>query len=220
RWANFFRHLRYVVIDDVHTYRGVFGSNVANLCGRLRVVCRLLGSDPVFICTSATIANPAEFASALMGLPVTVIDADGSPGGPRWFVFWNPPLIDLARAHRRSPYSEATALFVELVRAGVRTIAFTQARKITELIYRYARIALEDALDEYLMRNPEYLLARPSEHAVIDPENPYILAAHLRCAAAELPLWERDVELFGSRALEIAQILEERGELGRRRDRW
>jgi len=309
RWANFFRHLRYVVIDDVHTYRGVFGSNVANILRRLRRVCRLHGSDPVFICTSATIANPAEFASALVGLPVTVIDADGSPGGPRWFVFWNPPLIDLARAHRRSPYSEATALFVELVRAGVRTIAFTQARKITELIYRYARmeleahtpelagrisayragylpeerraierrlfngellgvastsalelgidvgsldaallvgypgtiastwqragragrgteealvvlIALEDALDQYLMRNPEYLLARPSEHAVIDPENPYILAAHLRCAAAELPLWQRDVELFGPRALEIAQILEERGELGRRRDRW
>src|SRR5438445_325768 len=173
RWANFFRHLHYVVIDDVHTYRGVFGSNVANILRRLRRVCRLHGSDPVFICTSATIANPAEFASTLVGLPVTVIDADGSPGGPRWFVFWNPPLI-----------------------------------------------ALEDALDQYLMRNPEYLLARPSEHAVIDPENPYILAAHLRCAAAELPLWEPDVELFGPRALEIAQILEERGELGRRRDRW
>src|SRR5256886_2825301 len=309
RWANFFRHLRYVVIDDVHVYRGVFGSNVANILRRLRRVCRLHGADPVFICTSATIANPAEFVSALLSVPATVVDADGSPGGPRWFIFWNPPIIDPARAHRRSSYSEATALFVELIRAEVRTIVFAQARKITELIYRYARmeleahapqlagrisayragylpeerraierrlfsgdllgvastsalelgidvgtldaallvgypgtiastwqragragrgtddalvvlIALEDALDQYLMRNPEYLLARPSEHAVIDPENPYILAAHLRCAAAELPLWERDVELFGSRALEIAQILEERGELGRRRDRW
>src|SRR5206468_2297077 len=74
RWANFFRHLHYVVIDDVHTYRGVFGSNVANVLRRLRRVCRLHGSDPVFICTSATIANPAEFASTLVGLPVTVID--------------------------------------------------------------------------------------------------------------------------------------------------
>ena len=309
RWANFFRHLRYVVIDDVHIYRGVFGSNVANILRRLRRVCRLHGADPVFICTSATIANPAEFVSALLSVPVTVVDADGSPGGPRWFVFWNPPIIDPARAHRRSSYSEATALFVELIRAEVRTIVFAQARKITELIYRYARmeleahapqlagrisayragylpeerraierrlfsgdllgvastsalelgidvgtldaallvgypgtiastwqragragrgtddalvvlIALEDALDQYLMRNPEYLLARPSEHAVIDPENPYILAAHLRCAAAELPLWDRDVELFGPRTLEIARILEEHGELGRRRDRW
>jgi len=309
RWANFFRHLRYVVIDDVHVYRGVFGSNVANILRRLRRVCRLHGADPVFICTSATIANPAEFVSALLSVPATVVDADGSPGGPRWFVFWNPPIIDPARAHRRSSYSEATALFVELIRAEVRTIVFAQARKITELIYRYARmeleahapqlagrisayragylpeerraierrlfsgdllgvastsalelgidvgtldaallvgypgsiastwqragragrgtddalvvlIALEDALDQYLMRNPEYLLARPSEHAVIDPENPYILAAHLRCAAAELPLWERDVELFGPRMLEIARILEEHGELGRRRDRW
>src|SRR6266571_3866119 len=156
RWANFFRHLHYVVIDDVHTYRGVFGSNVANILRRLRRVCRLHGSDPVFICTSATIANPAEFASTLVGLPVTVIDADGSPGGPRWFVFWNPPLIDLARAHRRSPYSEATALFVELVRAGVRTIAFAQARKITELIYRYARMELEAHTPELADRISAY----------------------------------------------------------------
>jgi len=309
RWANVFRRLRFVVIDDVHVYRGVFGSNVANILRRLRRVCRLHGSDPVFICTSATIANPRQFATALLGLPVTVIESDGSPSGPRWFTLWNPPFIDLARAHRRSPYSEATALFVELVRAGVRTIVFTQARKITELIYRYARmelaerapaladrisayragylpeerraierrlfrgdlvgvvstsalelgidvgtldaailvgfpgtiastwqragragrgrddalvvlIALQDALDQYLMRHPDYLFARPIEHAVIDPENPHILAAHLRCAAAELPLGEPDTELFGPRALEIARVLEEHGDLGRRRDRW
>src|SRR3989442_292519 len=125
------QHRPYVVIDDVHIYRGVFGSNVANILRRLRRVCRLHGADPVFVCTSATIANPAEFVSALLSLPVTVVDADGSPGGPRWFVFWNPPIIDPARAHRRSSYSEATALFVELIRAGVRTIALTQAPKIT-----------------------------------------------------------------------------------------
>src|SRR5256885_4432714 len=91
RWASFFRHLRYVVIDDVHTYRGVFGSNVANILRRLRRGCRLHGSDPVVICTSAPIANPAGVASALGGLPVAVIDADGSPRGPRGVVFWKPP---------------------------------------------------------------------------------------------------------------------------------
>src|SRR5713226_5262911 len=156
RWANFFRHLHYVVIDDVHIYRGVFGSNVANILRRLRRVCRLHGANPVFICTSATIANPQEFASTLLGLPVTVVDTDGSPGGPRWFVLWNPPIIDLARAHRRSPYSEATALFVELIRAGVRTIVFAQARKITELIYRYARMELEAHAPELAGRISAY----------------------------------------------------------------
>lgn len=309
RWMRVFRHLRYVVIDDIHIYRGVFGSNVANILRRLRRVCRFHGSDPVFICTSATIANPQEFASALIGLPVSVIDEDASPSGPKWFALWNPPFIDAAKAHRRSPYSEATTLFTELVGRGVRTIAFTQARKITELVHRYSRfalqerapelaerispyragylpderrsierrlfggdllgvvstsalelgidvggldaavlvgypgtiastwqragragrgteqalvvlVALEDALDQYLMRHPEYLFERPNEHAVIDPENPYILAAHLRCAAAEAPLWERDKELFGDRTLEVAQILERHGDLARRRDRW
>jgi DEAD/DEAH box helicase domain-containing protein len=308
RWAGVFRHLRYVVIDDVHIYRGVFGSNVANILRRLRRVCRLHGADPVFICTSATIANPQEFAATLLGLPVTVVDADGSPSGPRWFALWNPPLIDQARAHRRSSYTEATALFTQLVRAGARTIVFTQARKITELIYRQARraledapelagrisayragylpeerhaieqrlfngeligvvstsalelgidvgsldaailvgypgtiastwqragragrgredalvvlVALEDALDQYLMRHPEYLFARPHEHAVIDPENPYILAAHLRCAASEVPVWRQDADIFGPRTEELAAILEGQGDLARRRDRW
>jgi DEAD/DEAH box helicase domain-containing protein len=308
RWTSFFRHLRYVVIDDIHIYRGVFGSNVANILRRLRRICALHGSDPVFIGTSATIANPKAFATALVGLPVTVVDTDGAPSGPRWFTLWNPPLIDLARAHRRSAYAEATALFVQLLRAGARTIVFTQARKITELIYRQARreledapelagrisayragylpeerraierrlfsgelrgvvstsalelgidvgsldaailvgypgtiastwqragragrgqgdalvvlVALEDALDQYLMRHPTYLFARPHEHAVIDPENPYILAGHLRCAAAEIPLWAPDTELFGPRTMELAQILEDHGDLGRRRDRW
>lgn len=309
RWAKVFKHLRYVIIDDVHIYRGVFGSNVANILRRLRRVCRLHGSDPVFICTSATIANPQEFASTLLGLPVTLIDADGAPSGPKWFVLWNPPVIDKRRARRRGPYSEATTLFTDLMRRRVRTITFTQARKITELIYRQARmdleagapdlagriapyragylpeerraierrlfhgdllgvistsalelgidvggldaallvgypgtiastwqragragrgtdealvvlIALEDALDQYLMRNPEYLFARPTEHAVIDPDNPYILAGHLRCAAAELPLWEKDAELFGEGMPKILEILTERGDLAPRRNRW
>lgn len=308
RWSSLFRHLRYVVIDDVHIYRGVFGSNVANILRRLRRICRLHGSDPVFICTSATIANPQEFGATLLGLPVSVVDADGSPSGPRWFALWNPPIIDQTRARRRSSYTEATVLFAQLLREGARTIAFTQARKIAELIYRQARqelesdpdlasrisayragylpeerrsieqrlfrgdlagvvstsalelgidvgsldaailvgypgtiastwqragragrgrdeslvvlVALEDALDQYLMRHPQYLFARPHEHAVIDPQNPYILAAHLRCAASELPLWGPDADLFGPRMEEVAEILANAGDLERRRDRW
>jgi DEAD/DEAH box helicase domain-containing protein len=309
RWREVFAHLRYVVIDDAHVYRGVFGSHVANVLRRLRRVCRLHGADPVFILTSATIGNPKEFAEALLGLPVDVIDDDGAPRGPKWFVLWNPPLIDEARARRRSTSSEATALFSQLVRDEVRTIAFTPARKMTELIFRYARfelderapelaarispyragylpeerraieqrlfrgdllgvvstsalelgidvggldaallvgypgtiastwqragragrgagdaliilLALEDALDQYLMRNPDYLFERGVERAVLDPQNPYILAAHLRCAAAEVPLWVKDEEVFGPRMGDIARLLEEHGDLRRNRERW
>jgi len=242
-------------------------------------------------------------------VPVDVIDDDGAPRGPRWFVLWNPPLIDEARARRRSTSSEATALFSQLVRDEVRTIAFTPARKMTELIFRYARfeleerapelaarispyragylpeerraieqrlfrgdllgvvstsalelgidvggldaallvgypgtiastwqragragrgagdalvvlLALEDALDQYLMRNPDYLFERGVERAVLDPQNPYILAAHLRCAAAEVPLGMKDEEVFGPRMGEVARLLEAHGDLRRYRERW
>jgi len=309
RWATFLRGLRFVVLDDMHVYRGVFGSHVANVLRRLRRVCALYGGRPQFICTSATIANPREFAERLLGVPVSVIAESGAPQGPRQVVLWNPPLLDRAAMARRSPYSEATWLFTRLVQAGVRTIVFTKARKITELIYRYARarlaeeapalsqrispyragylpeerrrieqrlfrgelvgvistsalelgidvggldaavlvgfpgtiastwqrigragrgtdpsagilIALDDALDQYLMRHPDYLFARSPEHAVIDPENPYILANHLRCAAAEAPLEPADAELFGERTLAVAALLGEFGDLVQRRGRW
>jgi len=156
RWRGVFAKLRYVVIDDAHVYRGVFGSHVANVVRRLRRVCRLHGADPVFILTSATIGNPREFAEALLGLPVHLVDDDGAPTGPKWFVLWNPPLIDDARARRRSTSAEATALFSHLVRAGVRTIAFTPARKMTELVFRYARFELEERAPELAGRIGPY----------------------------------------------------------------
>ncbi|MGH2406011.1 MAG: DEAD/DEAH box helicase, partial [bacterium] len=284
-------------------------SNVANVLRRLRRLCRLHGSDPRFICTSATIANPEEFAGRLLGLPVTVVGDDGAPAGPRWFALWNPPLIDGARAARRSAITEATGLFTDLVRRDVRTIAFTKARKVTELISRYATrrlgetaphvagrispyragylpedrrrierrlfdgdllgvvstsalelgidiggldaavlvgfpgtiastwqragragrgidpalavlIAQQDALDQYLMRHPDYLFERPCEHAVIDPENPYILGRHLRCAAAEIALIEADIGLFGERSRDLIHLLVASGDLTPRRSRW
>ncbi|MDR5682819.1 MAG: DEAD/DEAH box helicase [Armatimonadota bacterium] len=304
RWRAFFRRLRYVVLDDLHVYRGVFGSHVANVLRRLRRVCRVYGADPQFLCASATLGNPAEFASRLVGVPVQVIDDDGAPRGARHFVLWNPP--HGADGLRRSPYGEATWLFCRLVEAGVRTIVFVNARKTAELIYRRAAgalppelagrirpyragylagerrrieralfggellgvvatsalelgidvggldasvlvgfpgtvastwqragragrgrqealtilIATDDALDQYLARNPGYLFGRPVEAAVIDPENPYVLASHLRCAAAEVPLREEDLTLFGSTAGAIAPVLEEIGELQSRHARW
>jgi DEAD/DEAH box helicase domain-containing protein len=308
-WRPFLRSLRYVVLDDMHVYRGVFGSHVALVLRRLWRACDAHGgAAPQVICTSATIANPEEFGTRLTGRPLRPVHGDGAPRGPRRFVLWNPPVLARAEMRRRSPYSEAAWLLASLVRQTARTIVFTKARKITELVYRYAAdalagtpalaarlspyragylaaerraieqrlfrgellgvvstsalelgidvgaldaavlvgypgtmasvwqrtgragrgtgealsvlIALEDALDQYLMRRPAYFFGRPVEHATVDPENPYILAAHLRCAAVELPLGPRDEALFGPRLPEVAAALEGLGELIRRRERW
>jgi DEAD/DEAH box helicase domain-containing protein len=128
KWEGFFRNLRYVVIDEIHTYRGVFGSNVAHVIRRLRRICKYWGSHPQFIAASATIANPSELAEALTGLPFKVVAHSGAPQAGRHFIFINP--LD-------SPYTETTRLFIKCLDAGLRTIVFTKARKITELIYSW-----------------------------------------------------------------------------------
>jgi len=138
-WSRFLHHLRYVVVDEAHVYRGIFGSHVANVLRRLRRLSALYGANPQFICCSATIANPGEHIERLVDLPFEVVDEDGSPHGGKDFVFWNPPVIDRARATRRSPNTEATLLLTELVSGGWRTITFARTRKLTELIYIYTR---------------------------------------------------------------------------------
>jgi DEAD/DEAH box helicase domain-containing protein len=143
-WADLFRHLKYVVVDEAHIYRGVFGSHVACVLRRLRRLCRLYGSDPQFILCSATVANPGEHALALTGLPCEVVDNDGSPRGWKDFVFWNPPLIDEKKTARRSAHWESTGLFTELVLQGTRTLTFTRTRRLTELIYIYTRDRLKE----------------------------------------------------------------------------
>jgi DEAD/DEAH box helicase domain-containing protein len=145
-WAQFLANLRFVVVDEAHAYRGVFGSHVACVLRRLRRLCRRYRSEPVFICCSATIANPAEHVENLIGLPPMVIADDGSPRGSRDFVLWNPPLVDEKRSARRSANVEASHLFTELVRHGLRNITFTKARKVAELILHYSRekLAKED----------------------------------------------------------------------------
>lgn len=146
-WSRLFRNLKYVVVDEAHVYRGIFGSHVANILRRLRRICALCGSNPRFICCSATIANPGEHAQRLVGLPFEVVDDDGSPYGGKLFAFWNPPLAE-KKAGRRSANSEATFLFTELVRNNIRSLAFTRTRKLTELVYLYARNQLEPELAE------------------------------------------------------------------------
>ncbi|GAI20209.1 unnamed protein product, partial [marine sediment metagenome] len=105
-WFRLLRQLKYVVIDEAHVYRGVFGSHMANVLRRLRRLCALYGSNPQFICCSATIANPKEHAQNLVGLPFEAVARDGSPHGEKHFAFWNPPIIDEAKSRRRSPNSE------------------------------------------------------------------------------------------------------------------
>ena len=155
-WSRFLRHLRYVVIDEAHAYRGVFGSHVAGVLRRLRRLCRFYGSNPQFIGCSATVANPGEHAESLVGLPFTVVDRDSSPQGAKDFVLWNPPLIDAAKSTRRSANSEAADLFTELVSQGVRSLTFARSRRLTELIYVYARKRLTQASADHSQRIKPY----------------------------------------------------------------
>ncbi len=299
RWSKFFTNLRYVVIDEIHTYRGIFGSNVANVIRRLNRVCEFYGVRPQFICSSATIANPKDLAEKLTGTPMTLVDNDGSPRGDKQFVLWNPPIIDVGGMERRSSNVEAQDLMVTLMKSGVRTITFGKARVVAELMYRYVRealprqlqdkvrpyrggylpeerreierqlfsgelmgitstnalelgidvgeldasiiigfpgtvasvwqqagragrgtedslvvfVAYNDPIDQYLVRRPEYFFGQSPESAVIDPENPYVLAHHMKCAAFELPLKEHDSRAFGGGMAPIADILADAGDL-------
>ena len=302
-WSDLFRNLRYVVVDEVHTYRGVFGAHVANILRRLRRIAAYYGSNPQFVCASATVTDPHTLVRDLTGEDARVIDRDGSPAGEKVFAFWNPPYL-AAKGERRSANSEAVALFTRLVGYGVRTIVFTKARKTAELILRYARIALrdekspnadrimayragytpaerreierllfsgelvgvtsttalevgvdiggldaavitgypgsiastwqqagragrgmqqslaalvayDDPIDQFLMRNPDFFFAGAHERAIVDHQNPYILADHLLCAAYELPIANDEVDgLFGERAWDVLGVLEELEQLG------
>ncbi len=129
KWERFFRNLRFIVIDEIHTYRGVFGSHVSQVFRRLRRICANWGSNPQFIACSATIANPKEHAETLVGVPFHLVDKNGAPRSGKHVLFINP--ID-------SPYTETTRVFLRCINAGWRTILFTKARKITELIYRWS----------------------------------------------------------------------------------
>lgn len=145
-WSNFFSSLRFIVIDEAHIYRGVFGSHVANILRRLRRICSHYNSNPQFILSSATIGNPLEHAEKLVGLPFKLIDKDGAPHGKKIFLFWNPPIIDTEMSLRRSINSEATLIFSELVKQEFRSIVFARSRKLTELIYMYTRDHLNSHL--------------------------------------------------------------------------
>jgi DEAD/DEAH box helicase domain-containing protein len=337
-WDGFFRRLRFVIVDECHAYRGVFGSHVAQVLRRLRRVAAHHCSDAlarplVFVLASATISEPETCARLLTGLDAVAVTADGAPRGPLTFGLWEPALLEPARVEparagpaparaglrgergapvRRAATVEASELLASLVTSGARALVFVRSRRGAETVALGARrileeagasglaarvaayrsgylpedrraleqallaggiagmatttalelgvniggldavliagwpgtraalwqqagragregraalavlIARDDPLDTYLVHHPEALLDRPVEATVLDPDNPYVLTPHLCAAAAELPLTEADVALFGPSAPAIVDDLARRGLLRRRPgpDRW
>ena len=141
KWMRLFENLRYIVIDELHTYRGVFGSHLANVLRRLRRVARFYGSNPQFICCSATIANPGELASQLVEQEVEVVEETGAPAGEKLFVFYNPPMVNRNLGIRRSYINESTRVAKELLARKLQTIIFANSRLHTEILLTYLQQA-------------------------------------------------------------------------------
>lgn len=145
KWFKLFENLQFVVIDELHTYRGLFGSHVANVIRRLRRICRHYGADPIFICASATIANPAELAERLIEAPVELIDESGAPRGRRHVVLVNPPVVNPQLGIRGSSLLTAQRIGERLIRDGVQTIMFARSRTAVEVLTTYLREAIPSA---------------------------------------------------------------------------
>jgi DEAD/DEAH box helicase domain-containing protein len=144
RWGDVLSNLAYVIVDEAHVYRGVFGSHVANVLRRLRRLARVYGAEPQFLLASATIANPGELGARLLGAETTVIGDDAAPRAERTVALWNPPLTDEELGLRASPLGEASRLMSELVSRGLRTLCFAKSRRAAELIHRFTADRLGD----------------------------------------------------------------------------
>ncbi len=141
RWAKLFENLRFVVIDELHAYRGVFGSHLGNILRRLQRICRHYGSDPIFICSSATIANPRELAEGLTGRPFELVEHNGAPRGEKFFLFVNPPVVNAQLGIRRSYLAEARRVSLEFLRHNLQLILFAQSRLAVEILTTYLKDA-------------------------------------------------------------------------------
>ena len=146
KWVKLFENLKYVVIDEIHAYRGVFGSNLANVVRRLKRVCAFYGAKPTFICCSATIANPRELAEAMTGCKMRLIDENGAPAGERHVVFYNPPVVNRQLGIRAGSIPETRNIAAGLLRAGVQTIVFARSRLTVEVLVRYLKDMVRDPL--------------------------------------------------------------------------
>src|SRR5918998_6357651 len=142
-WGDLLANLAWIVVDEAHVYRGVFGSHVANVLRRLRRIALAYGTEPRFVLTSATIANPVELAQRLTGHELQLVDRDGAPRAERRVVMWNPELLDEKSGKRRSALGEAADLLAELIERDVRTICFMKSRRGVELMQKFAKLRLE-----------------------------------------------------------------------------
>lgn len=283
-WSVFFQNLKFVVIDEVHIYRGIFGSHFANVIRRLKRIAKFYGSHPQFILTSATLSNVEEFTQNLIEEDVSIIDEDGSPTGERHYYIYNPPIIDQELGIRKSSLLETVKIAEEFYQHDYQSLIFTSSRRSVELILNYLRenheensihgyrsgylpsqrrkierqfrngeikavistnalelgidigeldtviingypgsvasskqqfgragrkgssshcvlVANSNLLDQYLVKNPDYLFKRNPEKALIDPDNPFILLHHLKCALFEKPFITN--EQFGDLSQDI-----------------
>lgn len=146
KWVRLFENLKIIVIDEVHVYRGVFGSNMANVVRRLLRLCRFYGSNPRFVCCSATIANPAELAEKICARPMTLVDDNGAPMGERHVIFYNPPVVNKQLGIRAGSVNHARRLSAELVQNGIYTIVFAKSRLQVEVLTTYLKRLVTDAL--------------------------------------------------------------------------
>ncbi|MGH7335924.1 MAG: DEAD/DEAH box helicase [Candidatus Rokuibacteriota bacterium] len=319
KWASLFQNLKFVVIDELHAYRGVFGSHLANLLRRLRRICRHYGSAPQFIMASATIGNPRELAERLTGESVEEVAESGAPSGEKTVLCYNPPVVNPELGIRAPYLAEASKLAQRFLREKVATIVFAQSRLATEVLLTSIKSAIADRtgdsglvrgyrggylptrrraieqglragevlgvvstnalelgvdighldvavlagypgtiaslwqqagragrrsgpsaallvatsapLDQFMVTHPEYLFGTSPEHARVNPDNPFILVNHLKCAAFELPLGPSaegasgpgggDVERFGETDVRrYLAALEDEGVLHRAGARW
>ena len=284
KWVKLFENLRYIVIDEIHAYRGIFGSNLANVLRRLLRLCAFYGSHPSFILCSATIANPKELAETLTGRSVAMIDNNGAPTGERHFLFYNPPVVNRQLGIRKGSVQETKAIASTLLHNGIQTIVFAKSRLIVEVLTRHLKDMVRDplgnagrvrgyrggylpserrdiesglrrgaidavvstnalelgidigaleacvlcgypgtisstwqqagragrrkgtsvmimvassaAIDQYIVTHPHYFFSQSPEHALLNPDNLYVLLSHFKCAAYELPF--EDEETFGN----------------------
>lgn len=283
KWVKLFENLKYIVIDEIHAYRGVFGSNLANVIRRLKRICEFYGAHPQFICCSATIANPRELAERLTGRPMELIAESGAPTGEKHVIFYNPPVVNRQLNIRNSALKQTFGISRLLLKNGVHSIVFARSRLMVEVLARRLKdqcrnalgeapnvrayrggylpslrhqieqelragqvdivvstnalelgidigrldvcvlcgypgtiastwqqagragrrqgvsalimVATSSPLDQYIIAHPEYFFSQPPEHALINPDNLYILLNHFKCAAYELPF--EDGEQFG-----------------------
>lgn len=220
KWAQLFEQLRYVVVDEVHTYRGVFGSHVANLFRRLRRICRFYGADPVFIFTSATIANPGELAGRLIGEPdVEAITESGAPAGEKRLLLWNPPVIDADLGIRASARSQTTRIARLAVRSGLKSILFARSRLMVEVLTKY----LKDVFDRDPRRPPRVAAYRggylPTERRQTEQA---LRAGDIECVVATsalelgVDIGSLDVALLNGYPGTIAGTWQRLGRAGRR----